>query len=57
MPLEERLVTHRKLSACTVSIDIDVVDPSMAPATGTPEIGGLTTREMKKILHGRAPRS
>ena len=33
-----------------VSFDIDVIDPAFAPATGTPEIGGFTTREMKKIL-------
>ncbi|KIJ36541.1 hypothetical protein M422DRAFT_179332 [Sphaerobolus stellatus SS14] len=32
-----------------ISIDIDVIDPGMAPA---PEIGGYTTREMKKILKG-----
>ncbi|KZV94516.1 Arginase/deacetylase [Exidia glandulosa HHB12029] len=35
-----------------ITLDIDVVDPGMAPATGTPEIGGFSTREMKKILHG-----
>ncbi|KAF8510625.1 agmatinase [Gautieria morchelliformis] len=35
-----------------LSFDIDVIDPSMAPATGTPEIGGFTTREIKKILEG-----
>ncbi|ORX59641.1 agmatinase [Hesseltinella vesiculosa] len=35
-----------------LSIDIDVIDPSMAPATGTPESGGLLTREMKYILRG-----
>jgi agmatinase len=29
-----------------VSIDIDVVDPAYAPATGYPEPGGLTGREM-----------
>ncbi len=29
-----------------VSVDIDVVDPSAAPATGTPEPGGLTAREL-----------
>ncbi|KAH9915809.1 agmatinase [Epithele typhae] len=34
-----------------ISLDIDVLDPAMAPATGTPEIGGFTTREIKKILH------
>jgi len=29
-----------------LSIDIDVVDPGMAPGTGTPEPGGLTSREL-----------
>jgi agmatinase len=28
-----------------LSFDIDVVDPAFAPATGTPEVGGLTSRE------------
>jgi len=36
------------------SFDIDVIDPSMAPATGTPEPGGLTTREVKRIIRGLA---
>ncbi|BGP34304.1 hypothetical protein JCM10296v2_006119 [Rhodotorula toruloides] len=35
-----------------LSLDIDVVDPSMAPATGTPESGGWTSRELKSILRG-----
>lgn len=35
-----------------ITFDIDVIDPAFAPATGTPEIGGFTTREIKKILHG-----
>ncbi|KAI0806924.1 agmatinase [Fomes fomentarius] len=35
-----------------ITLDIDSIDPGMAPATGTPEIGGLTTREIKKILQG-----
>ncbi|WWC69057.1 agmatinase [Kwoniella pini CBS 10737] len=35
-----------------LTIDIDTLDPAFAPATGTPEIGGWTTREMIKILHG-----
>lgn len=35
-----------------VSIDIDVLDPSHAPGTGTPEPGGLTFREMQLILRG-----
>ncbi len=29
-----------------VSIDIDVLDPAFAPATGTPEAGGMTSREL-----------
>ncbi|KAL7418634.1 hypothetical protein Q5752_007092 [Cryptotrichosporon argae] len=33
-----------------LSFDIDTIDPSMAPATGTPESGGWTTRETKRIL-------
>ncbi len=37
-----------------VSIDIDVLDPAHAPGTGTPEPGGLTTRELQLILHGLA---
>jgi agmatinase len=35
-----------------VSIDIDVLDPAHAPATGTPEPGGLTTRELQRMLRG-----
>jgi agmatinase len=33
-----------------VSIDIDVLDPAFAPGTGTPEAGGLTSRELLAIL-------
>jgi guanidinopropionase len=33
-----------------LSFDIDVIDPSMAPGTGTPEIGGITTREAQAML-------
>ncbi|HEY3715948.1 MAG TPA: agmatinase [Jatrophihabitantaceae bacterium] len=35
-----------------ISIDIDVLDPAHAPGTGTPEPGGLTTRELQLFLHG-----
>jgi len=35
-----------------VSIDIDCLDPAHAPGTGTPEPGGLTTRELQQILRG-----
>jgi len=37
-----------------LSLDIDVIDPGIAPATGTPEAGGWTTRELKRIIRGLA---
>src|SRR5712691_2927336 len=33
-----------------VSVDIDVLDPAHAPGTGTPEAGGLTSRELLGIV-------
>ena len=35
-----------------LSVDIDVLDPGLAPGTGTPEAGGWTTRELIRILRG-----
>jgi agmatinase len=35
-----------------VSVDIDVLDPAFAPGTGTPEAGGLTSRELLNTLRG-----
>jgi agmatinase len=35
-----------------VSVDIDVLDPAYAPATGTPEAGGLTSRELLAVVRG-----
>lgn len=35
-----------------VSVDVDVMDPSHAPGTGTPEAGGITSRELLQILRG-----
>jgi agmatinase len=35
-----------------LSFDIDALDPAFAPGTGTPEIGGLTTREAQAVLRG-----
>jgi agmatinase len=37
-----------------VSIDIDVLDPAFAPGTGTPEAGGMTSRELLAVLRGMA---
>lgn len=35
-----------------LSFDIDSLDPAFAPGTGTPEVGGLTTREVLHLLRG-----
>jgi agmatinase len=35
-----------------LSFDIDSLDPAYAPGTGTPEVGGLTTREALEIVRG-----
>ncbi|CAK5268650.1 unnamed protein product [Mycena citricolor] len=32
-----------------LSLDIDVIDPGLAPATGTPEVGGWTTPDITSI--------
>jgi agmatinase len=37
-----------------LSFDIDVLDPAFAPGTGTPEAGGLTTREALGYLRALA---
>ncbi len=44
--------------AIYLSVDIDVLDPGMAPGTGTPEPGGLLTRELLRAIRrivGRVP--
>ncbi|GAB5469552.1 MAG: agmatinase [Rhodospirillales bacterium] len=35
-----------------LSFDVDALDPVFAPGTGTPEIGGMTTREALRMLRG-----
>lgn len=35
-----------------LSFDVDSLDPSIAPGTGTPEIGGLTSREVLELIRG-----
>ena len=37
-----------------VTIDIDVLDPSAAPGTGTQEIGGISTKELLEAVHAIA---
>ncbi|HYE69317.1 MAG TPA: agmatinase [Anaerovoracaceae bacterium] len=36
--------------ALYISLDIDVLDPAFAPGTGTPEAGGLSSRELMEII-------
>jgi agmatinase len=47
---------HRRVGDQPVylSVDIDVLDPAFAPGTGTPEIGGFTSRELLRLLRGLA---
>ncbi len=40
-----------------VTIDIDVLDPSIAPGTSSPEFDGMTFREVRELLGGIASRS
>jgi agmatinase len=46
------IVAHMRGRAKRVylTVDIDVLDPAFAPGTGTPEPGGLTTRELRGAL-------
>jgi agmatinase len=37
-----------------VSFDVDSLDPAFAPGTGTPEVGGLSTREAMELVRGCA---
>jgi len=45
-------VVPGKNSPVYLSIDIDTIDPAFAPATGTPETGGWSTREIRTIIRG-----
>ena len=44
MPAEFAIATE-ECDGVFLSVDVDVVDPGMAPGTGTPEPGGLTGRQ------------
>jgi agmatinase len=50
-----RLVERVGDAPLYVSVDIDVLDPAHAPGTGTPEAGGLTSRELLALLRGLDP--
>lgn len=46
------LIADRVTGPTYVTVDVDVLDPAFAPGTGTPEAGGLTSRELLAILRG-----
>ena len=49
--LDESFTTLTKdCDGVFLSVDIDVVDPGMAPGTGTPEPGGMTSRELLEAV-------
>jgi guanidinobutyrase len=51
-PLMEEVRRQLGRGPVYISFDIDGLDPSQAPGTGTPEIGGLTTSQGIEIIRG-----
>ncbi len=52
-PLDDLMAEARQIvgaKSVYVSFDVDAIDPSMAPGTGTPEIGGLTTFDAQRMI-------
>jgi agmatinase len=45
----KRLVGNRQ---AYLTFDIDCIDPSFAPGTGTPVVGGLTTQQARALIRG-----
>jgi agmatinase len=52
--IAERVLARVGERPVYVSIDIDVLDPAFAPGTGTPEAGGLTSRELLQVIRSFA---
>jgi len=48
--IAEKILEKMKGKKVYLSFDIDVIEPGLAPGTGTPEPGGWTTREVLRIL-------
>src|SRR5699024_2427229 len=48
----EQMRTRLGSGPVYVSVDVDVLDPAHAPGTGTPEAGGLSSRELLNTLRG-----
>ncbi|MCI4371204.1 MAG: agmatinase [Thermoplasmata archaeon] len=54
-PIVDRILKAVGDAPLYVSVDIDVLDPAYAPGTGTPEAGGLTSREMIHFIRALHP--
>lgn len=52
VPLVEEIVATIGAGPVYLSFDIDGIDPSFAPGTGTPEIAGLTVAQAVEIIRG-----
>ena len=52
----QRAMNMLKTERLYISLDIDVIDPAYAGATGTPEPFGLTPRDVKNVIDQAAPR-
>lgn len=52
VPLMEEVHAQVGDGPIYLSFDIDGLDPSFAPGTGTPEIGGLTVPQALEIIRG-----
>jgi len=50
--LIQRIVDRVGDEKVFVTFDIDFVDPAFAPGTGTPEVGGFTSREALQVVRG-----
>ena len=48
----QRIVNRVGDERVFVTFDIDFVDPAFAPGTGTPEVGGFTSREALQVVRG-----
>ncbi|MEP3346043.1 MAG: agmatinase [Litoreibacter sp.] len=51
-PLAAQIKENMGAGPVYITYDIDSLDPSIAPGTGTPEIGGLTTPQALELIRG-----
>ena len=54
MPMEDLAKRIKKIVGnmpVYITFDIDALDPSAAPGTGTPVVGGPTTAQIRKLLY------